>query len=229
MRLYLFLLLNVMLSGAYALEYLSDEELATLDGYTSSAMIKEYDDEGNVIFRRGDNEPCRYAQSDQSDGTRASCENAFEEDFDAIMASSFQRFLDQSLQLLVAERELDVMGDGLQMLDLSVRLEDFDYNHFMCDGMPESGVIRFEGISLIGPDGGDVRIRSTVSLTDTTDSATGAVKRDILIQSEPIDGVFSIDAIRLGNSVDAAENGGSIGRLQSRVNVSQIEISLIED
>lgn len=218
-----------MFSGAYALEYLSDEELATLDGYTSSAMVKEYDDEGNVIFRRGDNEPCRYAQSDQSDDARAGCENAFEEDFDAIMASSFQRYLDQSLQLLVAEKELDVMGDGMQTIDLSVRLEDFDYNHFMCDGMPEHGVIRFEGISLIGPDGGDVRLRSTLTLTETSNSTTGRVQRNVVINSEPIDGVFSIDAIRLGNSVDAAESGGSIGRLQSRVNVSQIEISLIED
>lgn len=229
MRLLCLLIAFFVPPAAQALEYLSDEELATLDGYTSSAMLKEYDDEGNVIFRRGDSEPCRYNQSEQSDDARAGCEMAFEEDVDAIMASSFQRYLDQALVLMEAEKPLDTLGDGISGLDLSVRLDDFNYNHFMCDGVPEAGIIRLEGVSLKGLDGGDVNIRSTATLTETVNSRTGKVKQSVMIKSEPVEGVFSIKAIRLGNSIDAAKSAGSIGRMQSQMNIGQIEISRIED
>lgn len=214
---------------SFGLEYLSDEELATLDGYTSSAMLKEYDDEGNVIFRRGDSEPCRYDQSEESDDVRAGCETAFEDDYDAILARSFQRYLDQSLPLLVAESPLDTLVDGVTNLDLSVRLEDFNYNHFMCEGMPDSGVVRFEGISITNGDGGAVRLRSATSIENVSNTNTGTQKRLITLRSEPIDGLIVIEAIRLGSSVENAANSASLGRLAVKVGGAEITISRTED
>lgn len=229
MRRLVFTVLLLPLCSVQALEYLSDDELETLDGYTSEAMVKEYDSEGNVIFRRGDNEACRYAQSDANDDARAKCEEAFEEDADAILAQSFQRYLDQSLALMTEVKQLDEAGDNLLDLDLFVRLEDFSYNHFMCVGEPSAGVIHFEGMSLIGPDGGDVNIRTTTSIKQVRNTNTGEDEQSVVIKMQPLNGQFSIKAIRLGNSEDNAENGGSIGRLQSKFNVGQVEISRIED
>ena len=131
--------------------------------------------------------------------------------------------------LMEAEKPLDILGDGVSNLDLSVRLDDFNYNHFMCNGVPEAGIIRLEGVSLKGLDGGDVRIRSSATLTKSTNRNTGKVKQSVMVTSEPVEGTFSIKAIRLGDSIDGAKTGGSIGRLQSQMNVGQIEISRIED
>gem|GEM_PF-6322060 len=218
----------LLCSSALALEYLSDSELANLDGYTSSFMQKEYDSEGNVIFRRGDNEPCRYAQSDNDDDARLKCEESFETEYDRILGENFQRYLNQALSLMQADPELDVAGDGLQNLHLSVRLENFDYNHFMCDGMPDKGVIRFEGISLIGEDGGDFTIDAQTRIDNTYNENTGEFNRVIVSESK-IKGRIGVDAIKIGNSIDDAKSAPSLGGVYVRLGDSTMRISRTED
>lgn len=215
-------------ASAFALEYLSDDELSVLDGYTSSAMLKEYDVEGNVIFRRGDSEPCRYDQSDESDDARMKCEGAFETEYDRILAENFQRYLDQALSLMQADPELDVAGDGLQNLQLSVRLENFDYNHFMCDGMPDKGVIRFEGISLAGENGGDFTIDAQTRIENIRNENTGKFKR-VIVSDSRIKGIVGVEAIKIGTSVESAKASPSLGAVYVQLGDTTMRISLKED
>lgn len=222
----LFFVLVLFTPFASALEYLSDGELENLDGYTSRYMLKEYDDEGNVIFRRGDNEDCRYDQSEYDDDARPKCERAFESDYDRMLASSFQRYLDQALVLMKADEQLDIAGDKTQELNLSIRLDDFDYNHFMCDGMPDKGVIRFEGVHVLGENGGDLEIRAKTRIEDTYNADTGFEERVIVSETDEINGQIGVRNIRIGTSVEDAKQAPSLGGVYlTRIPAGTIKIS----
>ena len=228
MRYVVFSIVVMLLSyPSYALEYLSDDELSNLDGYTSDTMLKEYDDEGNTIFRRGDDEACRYGQSDSDSDVRMKCENALENEFDRMMAANFQRYLDQALELMEADPRLDVPGDGVSELNLSAKLENFNYNHFMCDGMPDKGVIRFEGISLTGRDGGDFKVLATTEIKDIRNSSTGRTRR-VISSKTRFDGGISVESIRIGTSVEGAKNSPSLGGITMSIESASMELSRTE-
>lgn len=222
----------LFISQLYALEYLSDGELEALSGYSSQYMQKEYDAAGNILFRRLDDEPCRFNQSENDDDVRVDCEDQLNLESDQLLTEQFQRFLARSLldYDVEKERELDNPDDGFQELDLSARLEDFNYNHFMCDGMPDKGVVRFEGIQIRGEDGGDLRIRNRTRLLVTRDLNTGTEERVIESQSEEIRGVIGVDAIKIGMTEDDAKAAPSLGGIYiTRIGGANVRISANED
>ncbi len=229
LRYWLLCLAVLNVGTGWALEYLSDGELENMDGYTSSSLVKEVDDEGDLRFRRVDSFKCRYDQSEDNEDARLHCEGAFDNIHDQMLATTFERYLEQALDLMRNDPVFDTPGDHLQEIDKYVRLEGFDYNHQMCDIMPDKmGVVRFEGISFTGKDGGDFRfgkIRGYIE--ETYDENTGAHNRSIVTETGT-EGIIGVRAIKVGMDVETARYAKSLGAVYIDLGDSTMRISLNE-
>lgn len=212
-------------SVAYGLEYLSDDELARLDGYTSDTMQKEYDDEGNVIFRRGDNEACRFNQSESDGDSRMDCEPALNDEIKRLGDASFQRYLDQSLALMTSNPELDTAGDGLQTATSSLFIDDASLTFYMCSGVPSEGLIHLDGISVLGKNGRPIEVPVEARIDTVVNASTGRRKKSLVVDVAGGEGIIKVDSIRIG--VDDSDLGSlpSIGRLQTR-NISPMTVTI---
>ena len=194
---------------AGALEYLSDSELKDMGGYTSGAMQKKYSDQGEVKFSRGDDAECQIYRSDGSE-YRVDCEGGFEDESQQLVQQNFLQILD-GLGLLGPERPVSYTDGESQFLSISVQLNDFDYNHFRCDGSPEKGVIRLEGMSLLNSQGGPVVLGPMESRIENQ-VVNGEVRRVIYSKLDgEIDGRFEIKAIKISSGELQPEKATSLG------------------
>lgn len=224
----LWVFLSLACLPSWALEYLSDGELETLDGYTSRTMDYEYDTDGNIYFKRGDRDDCRYGLSDADEQAGLKCEEPFETDQDRLLSEAFTEYLQEVLPMLAPNPKLDTPGDGVQTLDLSVRLEDFDYDHLMCDGNPDAGVIRLEGVSITGMDGGDFRFGPIVNRVEYVRTNTGT-RKVLVSEAAAMDGRIGIEAIRIAKRLDDVDNAPSLGGVYITLGESTTRISKYED
>lgn len=202
----------VLCSGsAFALEYLSDEELSQLDGYTSKNMTYRLDDDGNTHFERADAEACHYYHSQEAQ-TRVDCEVDQSGEHERIARQSFSRYLQQFANT-EAVIDLDLLVDNSQIITLEILLDHFDYYHVIGEGRPDQAVVLFEDFYIGDGKGGPLVIESKQKISRPL--RDGERKSQVVIESElKTDGDVHIHGIRLGKNdlgADTAPSFGSLG------------------
>ena len=203
-------LLAGLSQAAWALEYLSDEELSQHDGYTSKNMVYRLDDEGNTHFERADKEACHYYHS-QEEQARGDCEVDQSGERERIAKQSFSRYLQQFANTTEVTN-LDLLVDNSQVITLEILLDHFDYYHVIDEGRPDQAVVLFEGLYIGAKGGGPLIIESKQKVSRPL--RDGERKAEVVIESEMKTGAdIHTHAIRLGEDDLSADLAPSFGSL----------------
>ena len=197
---------------AWALEHLTDQELEKLDAYTSNTLTKEYDDDGNLSFKRQDVYPCRYDQSSADSDVRLACEQIFQNEQDRLLAESFDRYLRAALPFIEESVEFDDPVDGALTVKASGLFDGQTIEDRFCDDGTCSGVVRLEGLVIEDKNGGALNLRSEGRIEKQV--INGREVSVIVNRIPEISGVLEVDAVRMGATPGLVDQAGSLGRIQ---------------
>jgi len=196
----------------YALEYLTDSELEKLDGYTSKTLVKEYDEEGNLVFKRQDTYPCRFNQSEADSDARQPCETILESEQERLMAENFDRYLRAALPFFGEPEDFDDPTDGISFTTLTGLANGESFETQFCDGEDHPGVIRVEGLTIQDENGGELVIGPIEGRLER--EVINGRERSVIVSRTPdINGLIGFEAIRIGRTSESARNAASLGAL----------------
>lgn len=201
----------VLMPSASALEYLSDDELSKVNGFTSDKMEKTFNDQGDMVFSRKDAVDCSYYQTDQKE-TKIRCETDLDFERDVSLQSYLERLF-MRIETAEISKPPDLTIDNKQVLDMELELKNFSYSKdLMCKKGKQSATIYLEDININNGRGGPMQIGPTTSRIDVK-TVNGVKKRAIVMESEGLKGQIRIGAIKIGKNEADAKAAPSFGSL----------------
>lgn len=195
-----------------AFEYLSDEELSKIDGHTSPYMVRQLAADGKDQFARKDEIECRYYLSDHKE-TKVRCEMDSNLEREVSLQDYLKRVFMQ-LENMEILNPLDLTVDNRQTIEMELLMRNFDYSKDLtCRHGNYAATVYLENININRGTGKPMIIGPTTS-TVRVMPVNGKHHSKIVMESEGLKGTISIGAIKLGNSVEDAENAPSFGSLR---------------
>lgn len=205
------LLVLVAPGYVFALEYLTDEELSKMDGFTSNSMKKEFNDEGEMLFRRTDDVDCQYYQG-KGEQTKIKCSSDELLGVDQTLQSYLNGVLFK-IRNTEIKNPLDLSVNNRQTIEMELHLKNFDYSKdLMCRNGSHGATLLLQNVTADNGRGGPMIIGPTTSRVDSV-LVNGNQRKAIIMNSDGIKGRISIDAIRVGSSEEDALASPSFGGL----------------